>query len=172
MEVVMGPDSIREEQLCRLMTQYKADLLRLSYVYLHDAALAEDAVQETFVKVYTSLASFRGDSSEKTWLLRIAINTCKDMRRASWFRYVDRNVTLDNIPAPKQALSDEDESLMIEIMRLPRKLMEVVLLYYYQEMSTKEIAALLGVAVSTVSTRLKRARSKLRILLERGAMHG
>ena len=168
MEVVMGPDSIREERLSRLMAQYKTDLLRMCYVYLQDASLAEDAVQETFVKAYKYMDSFRAESSEKTWLMRIAINACKDLRRASWFRFVDRNVTLESIPAPKQELSNEDESLMIEIMKLPRKLMVVVLLYYYQEMSVKEIAASLGIAASTVSTRLKRARGKLRVALEGG----
>ena len=170
MEVVMGPDTIREDRLCRLMAQYKKDLLRMSYVYLRDASLAEDAVQETFVKAYRCMDSFRGESCEKTWLMRIAINTCKDMRRASWFKYVDRRVTLNNIPAPSQALGDEDEALMIAVMKLPRKLMDVVLLYYYQGMGVKETASSLGVAVSTVSTRLKQARNKLRISLEGGAI--
>jgi len=171
MEVVMGPDNVREEKLCRLMAQYKTDLMHMSYVYLHDAALAEDAVQETFVKVYNSMASFRGDSSEKTWLMRIAINTCKDMRRASWFRYVDRSITLDNLPEPTQPSRMEDDTLMIEIMKLPRKLMEVVLLYYYQGMSARETADSLRIAVSTVSTRLKHARERLRSSLEGGRIY-
>ncbi len=172
MEVVMGPDSIREEKLCRLMAQYKTDLLHMSYVYLRDAALAEDAVQETFVKAYHGMASFRGDSSEKTWLMRIAINTCKDMRRAAWFRYVDRSITLDNLPESVQPYRIEDDTLIIEIMKLPRKLMEVVLLYYYQGMSVNEAADSLGIAVSTVSTRLKHAREKLRSSLEGGRIYG
>ena len=168
----MGPDSVREEKLCRLMAQYKTDLMHMSFVYLRDAALAEDAVQETFVKAYNNMDAFRGDSSEKTWLMRIAINTCKDMRRASWFRYVDRSVTLDDLPEPAQPIRMEDDTLMIEIMKLPRKLMEVVLLYYYQGMSIREIADSLSLAVSTVSTRLKHAREKLRNSLEGGHIYG
>lgn len=172
MEVVMGSDSIREEQLLRIMTQYERELLRMCYVYLRDASLAEDAVQETFLKAYKNLASFHGESSEKTWVMRIAINTCKDMRRASWFRYVDRNITLDNIPEATIAFTPEDDLLTAEIMRLPRKLMEVVLLYYYQGMTVKEIGQSLGIAASSVSTRLKRARGRLRIALEGGHLHG
>lgn len=168
MEVVMSRDYIREQKLCQLMALYKTDLLHMSYIYLRDAALAEDAVQETFVKAYKAMESFRGECSEKSWLMRIALNICKDMRRVAWFRYVDRSVTLDNIPEPTVSFNDQDEGLMIEIMRLPRKLMDVVLLYYYQEMTIMEISESMGIATSTVSTRLKDARKKLRITLEGG----
>lgn len=67
------------QRLVRLVEQYQTDLLRLCYIQLHDTALAEDAVQETFIKAYRSFPSFRGDCSEKTWLMRIAVNTCRDM---------------------------------------------------------------------------------------------
>lgn len=81
MEVVKGPDNIREEDLLRLMAQYKNDLMRMALAFLKDEALAEDAVQETFFKAYHALTAFRGDSSEKTWLMRIAINVCRNIRR-------------------------------------------------------------------------------------------
>lgn len=171
MEVAMSRDYIREQQLCQLMALYKTDLLHMSYIYLRDAALAEDAVQETFVKAYKAMDTFRGESSEKSWLMRIAINTCKDMRRVGWFRYVDRSISLDNIPEPTVPFNDEIEGLLTEIMKLPRKLMDVVVLYYYQEMTIKEISESMGLAVSTVSTRLKDARKKLRITLEGGQHH-
>ena len=54
-------------------------------VYLRDASMAEDAVQETFLKAYRALDSFKGDSSEKTWLYSIAMNVCRDMRRLAWY---------------------------------------------------------------------------------------
>ena len=172
MEVVMVPDSTREEQLNRLMSLYERDLLRMSYVYLHDLALAEDAVQETFIKVYKNLDTFRGESNEKTWLMRIAINTCKDMRRAGWFRFVDRRVSLDKLPQAYCAFLEEDNAITTEIMLLPRKQMEVVLLYYYQGLTVYEIAKVLGIAVSSVSVRLKRAREQLKKELEGGHCHG
>ncbi|MEG2187982.1 MAG: sigma factor, partial [Clostridia bacterium] len=66
MEVATAPDKIREETLRRMMTQYKNDLMRMCAACLKDSALAEDAVQETFIKAYKALETFRGDSSEKT----------------------------------------------------------------------------------------------------------
>ena len=138
MEVVTGPNDIHEETLCRLMAQYKNDLMRMCAACLRDAALAEDAVQETFLKAYRALPAFRGDSSEKTWLMRIAINTCRSMRRDRWFRFVDRSVALDTLPV--QAADSADRELADAIMRLPFRLKEVVLLYYYQGMTMQEIA--------------------------------
>ncbi|MBP3427741.1 MAG: sigma-70 family RNA polymerase sigma factor [Clostridia bacterium] len=87
MDVVKGPDS-SAERIDQWISLYEKELLRLCFVYLKDEALAEDAVQETFLKAYSRLSSFRGDSSPKTWLVRIAINVCKDMSRTSWFRMI------------------------------------------------------------------------------------
>lgn len=168
MSVVMGPDSDQSQALYRLVEQYQTALLRLCYVSLGDRAQAEDAVQETFLKAYQALRSFRGDCSEKTWLVRIAVNTCRDMQRSAWFRHIDRRVTPDQLPPASTPFEEKDEELTMEVMRLPRKLREAVMLYYYQDMGVGEIAASLGVAPSTVSNRLKMARKKLRTRLEGG----
>lgn len=172
MEVVKGPDSNREQMLCRLVDQYQTALLRMCYVYLHDVGLAEDAVQETFLKAYKALDTFRGESGEKTWLMRIAINTCRDMLRSAWFRHLDRRVTPDDFPETTPPPEEEDVELTLAVMQMPPKLKEIVLLYYYQDMTTTEIASALGISQSSVSFRLKRARSRLRTMLERGHYDG
>lgn len=92
MEVVKEPDDW-EKELTRMIEQYSSSLLNMCYIYLRDRELAEDALQETFLKAYRTRSSFRGDSHEKTWLTRIAINTCRDMRRSAWFTHVNRAVT-------------------------------------------------------------------------------
>ncbi|MEG2356821.1 MAG: sigma-70 family RNA polymerase sigma factor, partial [Clostridia bacterium] len=92
MEVVTGPDSIRDQRLEQLVEQYQQVVLRMCYLYLHDAEQAKDATQESFLKAYLALGAFRGECSDKTWLMRIAINTCRDMRRSAWFRYLDRRI--------------------------------------------------------------------------------
>ncbi len=81
-----------------LMARFGTDVYRTCFVYLSDAHLAEDAMQETFLKAYKARKSFRGQASPSTWLMRIAINVCKDMRRGSWFRHVDRKISLDDLP--------------------------------------------------------------------------
>ncbi len=80
MEVVTGPNISYEEMLAQMVAQYEVSLLRTCYMYLRDRELAEDATQEAFLKAYKALPTFRGECSEKTWLMRIAMNTCRDMK--------------------------------------------------------------------------------------------
>ena len=166
MEAIKDPDSRRDQTIERLITQYQTSLLRLCYVQLQDQALAEDAVQETFLKAYKGFDSFRGDSSEKTWLTRIAVNTCRDFQRGGWFKHTDRRVTPDMLPVGTVQPDTEDLDLSLAVMKLPRKMRQAILLYYYQDMSTEEIAETLDIAQSSVSNRLRRGREKLRKLLE------
>lgn len=168
MEVVTDPDNTRELKLVRLVDAYQSSLRRMCCAILRDQALAEDAVQETFLKAYKAMDTFRQDSSEKTWLMCIAINTCRDYRRSAWFRYLDRRITPEDLPLVSSSTEEESIELTMAIMRLPQKLQEVTLLHYYQGMTTREIADALQIPQSTVSTRLIRARTKLRIFLERG----
>lgn len=184
MDAVRGPDSIRntgvhteaadppEMILTRLVETWQTALLRLCYMILHDEALAEDAVQETFLKAYKALEGFRGESSEKTWLFRIGVNVCRDMKRGRWFRYVDRRVTPELLPIPADEEDEDHEELAQAIVRLPNKYKEVILLYYYQNMNVREIAQTLGLVPSSVSNRLQKARERLRALMERGDRHG
>lgn len=151
------------------MEQYEESLLRMCFAYLGDAALAEDAVQETFWKAYRALERFRGDAGEKTWLLRIAINTCRDLRRSAWFRHVDRNVTLDVLgePAdPAQEWSRWDDILTRAVMELKPKYREAVLLCWYQGLTGQETANVLKISRSAVMNRLKQAKTILRKELE------
>ena len=153
MEAVKDPDSRRREFIERVAAEYQAVLLRLCYIQLQDKALAEDAVQETFLKAYRAYDQYRGDCSEKSWLCRIAVNTCQDMQRGSWFRHIDRRVSPENLPEPAVQPTDDHVELTLALMNLPRKLREALMLYYYQDMSTTEIAETLGIAQSSVSSK-------------------
>lgn len=150
-----------DQTLTRLVNQYQGLLLRLCYLSLRDMELARDAVQDTFLKAYGALDGFRGECSEKNWLIHIALNTCRDMRRAAWFRHHDRRITPDDLPQPVCAAQEKELDILQEVLALPPKLREVTLLYYWQSMNVNEIAATLGIAHATVSDRLKRARKKL-----------
>lgn len=171
MSVVKGPDSDREGLIRQIIETYQTPLLRLCYLYLHDVQLAEDAVQETFIKAARSLGKFRGEASMKTWLTRIAMRTCCDMRRGFWFRRVDRRVTPEMLPEPQTDTDADEAELTVAVMNLPPKEREVILLYYYQDMNVNEVANALGVTQPTVSYRLRRARERLRTVLKGGKDH-
>ncbi len=166
MQRIKAPDPATEQSFTELVSEYQTSLLRMCYLNLHDAGLAEDAVQETFVKAYRTLPSFRGESSMRTWLMRIAINTCRDMQRGSWLKHISRTVTLDQLAEPSESFPEDALAVNMEIARLPVKLRETVLLYYYQGMGIGEVAEALGIAVSSASERLKRAKEQLRFALK------
>ena len=166
MSVVKGPDSERDMSIRQMIDENQTALLRMCYLYLHDVQLAEDAVQETFIKAVRAWDSFRGEAGVRTWLTRIAMRTCMDMRRGFWFRRVDRRVTPEMLPDRAQEAEEGESALTLAVMNLPKKEREVILLYYYQDMNMKDIAETLGVTQPTVSYRLRRAKEKLRTELE------
>ena len=169
MSNVSGPGTApnRDQAFVQLVDQYKDQVLRMCFLSLCDRTQAEDAMQETFLKVYRTMESFRGESGIKTWIMKIAMHTCYDMNHSGWFRFMNRHVTPDMLPEPADAPYDErDEELANAVMRLSRKLREVILLYYYQGLNVNEIAEALGISHSSVSCRLKRGREKLKNLLE------
>jgi len=155
----------RDETLRRLMAEYEIPIRRMCCVYLRDADLAADAVQDTFLKAYLALDQYRGESSERTWLMRIAVNTCHSMRRSGWLRFIDRRVTLDKLPEPTMDADYGLCEMTVDIMRLPRKLLDVVLLHDYQGFTVREIGEMLGVPYQTITSRLNTAHKKLRIAL-------
>jgi len=156
-----------EEQIRRMMECYGDAVLRMCYLTLHDVMTAEDAAQDTFMKAYQKLEGFRGECSEKTWLIRIAINTCRDYRRRAWFKWNDRRVDVDSLMLPGGTpVESRDDTVLKAVMALSARDREVVLLRYYQEMRLQEISQTLGVPEGTVTSRLNRARARLRRQLE------
>ena len=166
---IQGPDSARQERLTVLIRRYEKDILRICYLYLHELEQSKDAVQETFLKAYKNISTLRQAASEKAWLTHIAVNVCRDQKKSAWFRYVARSVSLDQLPEPVgEPPTEQDRELTLTVLRLPDKLREAVLLYYYQDLSTVEIAQALQISQQAVSARLARARERLRAALEKG----
>lgn len=162
MKVVKDPDNERAETFTRLVEQHQKTLLNISYMYLKDRTLAEDAVQETFIKAYNALPRFRGECTEKTWLTRILMNTCRDMNKNAWFVHVNRAVQPEDLPECAALQNETEQSELSEILwRLPRKYREILLLYYYQDFTMPEIGDMLHISVSTVSRRIHTACSRL-----------
>ena len=168
MNVGTNPETVRQHasELERLVEQYQTAVLRVCYLYLCDRSQAEDAVQETFLKVYRSLDSFRGECGEKTWIMKIAMNTCWNMNHSGWTRFFNRRVTPEMLPEAAVPFEEKDDELTRAVIRLPIRLREVILLYYYQGLNVNEIAEALGISQPSVSERLKRGRERLRVMLE------
>ena len=157
---------LRRVWLDEAITRWEKPLLRLCFAYLGDTALAEDAVQETFFKAWKSYDRFRKEAGEKTWLTRIAINTCKDLMRSAWARNTDRSVTPDILPEGSAPFDEQDDTVTRAVMALPRERKEATLLHWYQGMTLKEMAKTLRLPRSTVNYRLKKAKAILKEELE------
>lgn len=165
----MGFASVPSEtRLKEWISRYSDDVLRTCFVLLSDQSLAEDAMQDTFTKAWKNMSQFEGreNASPKTWLMRIAVNTCKDTLRSSWMRHIDRRQEIEALPLSIASCPEEKLALTQAIMALPPKLREIVLLYYYQDMSLRTCANVLGISAPTATRRLQQAQKKLRIQLE------
>lgn len=132
---------------------------RVSLSYCKNKSDAEDVVQNTFVKLLKTDTEFVDDEHIRKWLVKVAVNQCKNISKSFWYRNITSFDELDKEPGYTQ--SDEKE-LFEEVMKLPKKYSVVLHLYYYEGYNVKEIAQTLEISESNVQTRLMRARNKLK----------
>ena len=165
--------SITEEQVERLIREYGDDVYKVAYLYMKDKVIAEDIFQDVFYKVMKNYASFRQESTEKTWIMRITINTCKDKLRSSWFRRVKLVEQYDDnqevVVNPVDVIQQErHQQLYQAIYELSPKHKEILILFYFKEYTYEEIGDILSIPLGTVQSRLSRAKSKLKKQLLEG----
>lgn len=112
-----------EAELARMMEQYGARLAAVCALMLGDRDLAQDIVQETFIRAYQRLECFRGErqESERAWLTSIAVNLCKNERKKSWFRFIDRKTPIDALNLPTEDAPQEKKLLYMVVQTLPQK---------------------------------------------------
>lgn len=163
------PGRASEAELARWMKDYGPMLTGTCTALLRDAHLAQDVVQETFIRAYQHRSRFRGDheASEKAWLTRIAINLCRDQQRSKWFRLVDKRVPVEELAIPMPEAGEEAKQLFAAVLSLPQAYREVILLHFYQDMSVGEIAGTLHLTASSVYRRMSKAQQLLKARLER-----
>ena len=147
-----------------LFDEHADALLVISFSYVKDWGTAEDIVQEVFLKHWQKREQFQQKSSLKTYLTRVCINRSKDYLK-SW-RYRTQQLTNQFFVTTKQkqALLIEEEQNVIgqAVLSLPIELRELVLLYYYESFTYRDIATMLSIAESTVRSRLNKAKSLLK----------
>jgi len=160
----MESRSVKDEELFEnLVSTHQTALLRLCYTLLLDRSLAEEAVQDTFLRVWKHLDRIRDEDRYKAWIFQIAVNRCRDIRRSAWFRHrLSQKELPENRPDPASGVSEEDMALNIAIQQLPFKQKEVILLYFYQRFTLEEIADMLGISHASVSERKQRGLEALK----------
>ncbi len=137
--------------------KFSGNLYRLAFSYCRNREDAEDVVQDVFVKLLRSDLCFPDEEHLKSWLLKVTVNTCKDLLRSPW-RW--RCCSLEAVESV--VLMKEESALLSAVLGLPVKYRGVVHLYYYEGHSVSQIAATLGISESAVRMRLLRARQKLK----------
>lgn len=145
--------------------QHQDMVYRVALSVLGSVPDAEDAVQEVFLRLYQQPQPPEGEGLRR-WLIRVTVNHCRDILRSPWRK---RRVPLTELPAePSEPVFDREEQreLYRAVLALPEKYRTVVHLFYYEELSIREIAELLKLSPSAVTTRLSRARARLKEQLE------
>lgn len=139
--------------------KYKDMLYRIALNYFRNPYDADDMVQDVLLKFYETDKSFTGDEHVRNWLIRVMINQCRNTLRLPWRK---RNVSLDELSGSVEFACEEQSGLFKQVMNLPEKYRVILYLFYYEEFSVKEISSLLKISESAVTTRLSRARKKLK----------
>ncbi len=160
---------VKRMELEELIYTYSDYLYRIAYSYVKDEQAAEEVVQDVFFKFYKTSAHFEGTAHIKTYLTRMIINRSYDYLR-SWkhkkntiFEVFHQKINGVDIKAIEQ---EEETTIWQSILSLPVKYRETIILYYYEDLSIKEIADMLFMAESTIKSRLQRARALLKTSLQ------
>lgn len=158
----MEQSKLRDETIVRT---YGPTVYRLAFAQLRSKPDAEDVFQEVFLRYVKKPPDFEAPEHEKAWFLRVTMNCCRDIWRSP-FRKQTVPLTED-LPFETQ----EQQDLHKELSKLPRKDRAVIHLYYWEDMTTGEIAEILGCKPAAVRQRLHRARAKLKDLLDEEDYH-
>jgi len=170
----MQQNARSEADLASLVAEYSSLLFRVAHSVLRSRAEAEDAVQDTFVRVLEHRRTLHSIRDMRVWLIRITWNLALDRRRRIRPDQIDDlfAATLVNPGTPADEALNEAQrmkAILREIDRLPKKEREVLLLSALEELGTPELAAVTGRSESAVRALLFRARTRLRSRLEKGA---
>lgn len=154
---------MNEERAEYLVSRYADLLLRIGKTWLGSLDDAKDICQTVLIKLLEDPRTFPDEGQERAWVVRMAVNECKNWRKSAWFR---RRAPLDEgLSLSAEDPEPEDGSLLKQVQALPAMYREVIFLRYYEGYEVREIAALLGKSPALVSTHLKRGKEKLRNML-------
>ena len=158
------PAALGADEMTELVEEYGDEMLRLAIVYLGSREMAEDAVQESFLKIFRH---YRPGPNPRAFVMKVLVNTCKDLLKSSWRRRVDLVADYPDL-WEEQGQRQEPGLLLREVQGLKPTYREVILLHYYQGYGITEIAEMMELPEGTISSRLSRGRKKLEQILKGG----
>ncbi|NBK97823.1 MAG: sigma-70 family RNA polymerase sigma factor [Erysipelotrichia bacterium] len=151
------------EEIERVVDMYADTLFRMAMHHVQNVAQAQDIVQDVFMKYMKNTSSFNDQEHEKAWLLRVTINCCKDLQRHWWNK--------KRVDYPYEEMTgkeDQSSTLLEEVKKLPFHYRNAIYLFYYEQLSIKQIAQITHVKEGTVSSWLHRGKKLLKKQLEGG----
>ena len=150
------------EEFEMIAEKYMDTIYRVAYSWMRNQYDANDVTQIVLLKLYKTTKLFESDDHIKNWLIKVTVNECKMIFRSPW------NRTEDITDYAKTLDFEEGQSydLFQAVMKLDRKYRVPLMLFYYDGYSTKEISSMIGISEKTVSTRLFRAKAKLKEYLK------
>lgn len=160
-EIVKHMQKILPKELADEIMQNKTAMYRVAYSITNNDADAQDAVGDAIVKAFEHLYQIKKKKSVKAWLMQIVVNSAKNIvKKQSRLKLVESEMEII-----ENSEVFEMDTMWPVIMELPEKSREVVVLYYYEQFTTKEISKMLAISEGTVKSRLSRSREKLIKLL-------
>ena len=165
-----------------LIDTYGDDILRFCYMKVNDVSIAEDLAQETFINVFKYIQKFKGKSSLKTWIYKIALNQCREFYRKS--KSLNKNFSggivelLDINTKADFDLEEEilelidNEFIASSLEAIKPDYRDIIYMFYYKELTIKDIAKILKENENTIKTRLRRGRSALGKVLKEEGIYG
>lgn len=158
-----------QEALQDKINTYSDMLYKIAFLQLRNNQDAEDVVQETFYQFIRRKIEFQSLDHEKAWLIKVTLNGCRKVWRSAWYRHTEgmpeREIAAEetgNSLENAAMIREQNREIMEAVMELPRKYREVIHLFYFQQLSIKEICLITDRKESTVTSQLTRARNILK----------
>ena len=151
-----------KEEFVIFAEKYMDTIYRVAYSWTKNSDDANDVTQDVLIQLYKTTKEFESDSHLKNWLIRVTVNQCKMLFRSPWHKMEDIGEYADTLGFEEESHLD----LFRAVMNLDKKYRVPILLFYYEGYSTAEIASVLGIPEKTVSTRLFRAKARLKDYLK------
>ncbi|MDF2943355.1 MAG: polymerase subunit sigma-24 [Herbinix sp.] len=149
-----------QSEITETIDQHSDRIFKVALSYTKDKATAEDILQDVLIKYMTDATEFQGEEHKKAWLIRVTINECKRFFRSVWNA---RKIPLEDIYTFEDA---EKNDIFYAVMKLPVNYRLAIHLFYYEDMSIKEISSILKMNENTVRSTLHRGRKLLKKMLE------